>query len=80
MLAHASATRIYLRKGRGEERVAKIHDSPNVGSSASSADSDGSEIDVSFIALSSRYPKGEFTSLHLLRQKLKMKSKLMLCL
>lgn len=30
VLAHASATRVYLRKGRGEERVAKIHDSPNV--------------------------------------------------
>lgn len=27
VLAHASATRIMLRKGRGEERVAKIHDS-----------------------------------------------------
>jgi meiotic recombination protein DMC1 len=28
ILAHASATRILLRKGRGEERVAKIQDSP----------------------------------------------------
>lgn len=28
VLAHASATRILLRKGRGEERVAKIQDSP----------------------------------------------------
>jgi RecA/RadA recombinase len=28
VLAHASATRILLRKGRGEERVAKIMDSP----------------------------------------------------
>jgi meiotic recombination protein DMC1 len=28
ILAHASATRILLRKGRGEERVAKIIDSP----------------------------------------------------
>lgn len=29
VLAHASATRIYLRKGRGEERVAKLADSPD---------------------------------------------------
>ena len=28
ILAHASTTRILLRKGRGEERVAKIVDSP----------------------------------------------------
>ena len=28
VLAHASATRVLLRKGRGEERVAKIQDSP----------------------------------------------------
>jgi meiotic recombination protein DMC1 len=28
ILAHASATRILLRKGRNEERVAKIQDSP----------------------------------------------------
>lgn len=28
--AHASATRVYLRKGRGEERVAKIYDSPDM--------------------------------------------------
>lgn len=27
--AHASATRVYLRKGRGEERVAKLADSPD---------------------------------------------------
>jgi hypothetical protein len=32
VLAHASATRLYLRKGKAEERVMKIHDSPNVGS------------------------------------------------
>lgn len=31
ILAHASATRILLRKGRGEERVAKVQDSPDVG-------------------------------------------------
>ncbi|KXS97349.1 hypothetical protein AC578_10731 [Pseudocercospora eumusae] len=29
VLAHASATRVLLRKGRGEERVAKIMDSPD---------------------------------------------------
>jgi meiotic recombination protein DMC1 len=28
VLAHASTTRLLLRKGRGEERVAKIVDSP----------------------------------------------------
>lgn len=28
-MAHASATRILLRKGRGDERVAKIQDSPD---------------------------------------------------
>ncbi|KAK9238030.1 Rad51-domain-containing protein [Lipomyces kononenkoae] len=30
VLAHASATRIMLRKGRGEERVAKLQDSPDM--------------------------------------------------
>ncbi|CAG8474680.1 6118_t:CDS:10 [Ambispora gerdemannii] len=30
VLAHASTTRIYLRKGRGEERIAKIYDSPDM--------------------------------------------------
>ncbi|KAI5843992.1 meiotic recombination protein DMC1, partial [Morchella snyderi] len=29
VLAHASATRVLLRKGRGEERVAKLQDSPD---------------------------------------------------
>lgn len=29
ILAHASATRMFLRKGRGEERVAKLVDSPD---------------------------------------------------
>ncbi|KAH8601988.1 DNA recombination and repair protein Rad51 [Bisporella sp. PMI_857] len=29
ILAHASTTRVLLRKGRGEERVAKIVDSPD---------------------------------------------------
>ena len=32
VLAHASATRVLLRKGRGEERVAKIQDSPGLSS------------------------------------------------
>ncbi|CAI4422760.1 BGN_3a_G0016170.mRNA.1.CDS.1 [Saccharomyces cerevisiae] len=30
VLAHASATRILLRKGRGDERVAKLQDSPDM--------------------------------------------------
>lgn len=30
ILAHASTTRLYLRKGRGEERIAKVYDSPDV--------------------------------------------------
>ncbi|KAK9450113.1 uncharacterized protein V1518DRAFT_413024 [Limtongia smithiae] len=30
VLAHASATRVMLRKGRGEERVAKVQDSPDM--------------------------------------------------
>jgi len=30
ILAHASQTRIMLRKGRGELRVAKIYDSPDM--------------------------------------------------
>lgn len=30
VLAHASATRLYLKKGRGETRIAKIYDSPDV--------------------------------------------------
>ncbi len=29
VLAHASTTRLYLKKGRGELRIAKIHDSPD---------------------------------------------------
>lgn len=28
ILAHASTTRLYLRKGRGETRICKIYDSP----------------------------------------------------
>lgn len=30
ILAHASTTRISLRKGRGENRIAKIYDSPDL--------------------------------------------------
>ncbi|KAJ9575479.1 hypothetical protein L9F63_007684 [Diploptera punctata] len=30
ILAHASTTRLYLRKGRGESRIAKIYDSPDL--------------------------------------------------
>lgn len=30
VLAHASTTRVLLRKGRGDERVAKIQDSPGI--------------------------------------------------
>jgi DNA repair protein RAD51 len=28
IMAHASTTRLYLRKGKGEQRVCKIYDSP----------------------------------------------------
>ena len=27
-VAHASTTRLFLRKGRGEQRICKIYDSP----------------------------------------------------
>lgn len=30
IIAHASATRLYLRKGRGNSRICKIYDSPNL--------------------------------------------------
>ena len=33
VLAHASTTRVLLRKGRGDERVAKIQDSPGTSKS-----------------------------------------------
>ncbi|KAK5147684.1 Meiotic recombination protein dmc1, partial [Oleoguttula sp. CCFEE 6159] len=36
ILAHLSTTRILLRKGRGEERVAKVMDSPGIDNTASS--------------------------------------------
>ncbi|KAF7722115.1 Meiotic recombination protein dmc1 [Apophysomyces ossiformis] len=49
VLAHASATRVYLRKGRGEERVAKIYDSPDMPENeASYAISSGGIIDTTF--------------------------------
>jgi len=28
IMAHASTTRLYLKKGRGESRICKIYDSP----------------------------------------------------
>ena len=30
ILAHASSTRLFLRKGKGEQRVVKIFDSPSI--------------------------------------------------
>ncbi|KAJ3308874.1 Meiotic recombination protein dmc1 [Gonapodya sp. JEL0774] len=30
VLAHASTTRLSLRKGRGEQRIAKVYDSPDM--------------------------------------------------
>jgi DNA repair protein RAD51 len=30
IIAHASTTRLYLKKGKGEARVCKIYDSPNL--------------------------------------------------
>ena len=30
IMAHASTTRLYLRKGRGETRIVKIYDSPSL--------------------------------------------------
>lgn len=29
-MAHASTTRLYLRKGKGESRLCKIYDSPSL--------------------------------------------------
>lgn len=29
-MAHASTTRLYLRKGRGEQRICRVFDSPNL--------------------------------------------------
>uniref|UniRef100_A0A7S1EQT7 DNA repair protein RAD51 homolog n=1 Tax=Timspurckia oligopyrenoides TaxID=708627 RepID=A0A7S1EQT7_9RHOD len=36
IIAHASQTRLYLRKGRGENRICKIYDSPNLPESEAS--------------------------------------------
>jgi RecA/RadA recombinase len=36
ILAHASTTRLYLRKGRGETRICKIYDSPSLPESEAS--------------------------------------------
>ena len=36
VLAHASTTRLSLRKGRGEVRVAKVYDSPDMPESEAS--------------------------------------------
>jgi DNA repair protein RAD51 len=30
IMAHASTTRLYLRKGRGDSRVCKVYDSPSL--------------------------------------------------
>lgn len=30
IMAHASTTRLYLKKGKGENRVCKVYDSPNL--------------------------------------------------
>lgn len=30
ILAHASTTRLFLRKGKGENRICKIYDSPSL--------------------------------------------------
>jgi DNA repair protein RAD51 len=30
IMAHASTTRLYFRKGRGETRVCKVYDSPSL--------------------------------------------------
>ncbi|KAG0332405.1 Meiotic recombination protein dmc1 [Podila horticola] len=48
IMAHASTTRLYLRKGRGEERIAKVYDSPDVPEAeAPYAISAGGIVDVS---------------------------------
>jgi hypothetical protein len=46
---YSSSTRVYLRKGRGEERVAKLFDSPDMPESeASYAINSGGIIDIDF--------------------------------
>lgn len=47
ILAHASTVRVSLKKGRGENRIAKIYDSPDMPESeATFAISDGGIIDA----------------------------------
>jgi hypothetical protein len=38
IIAHASTTRLYLKKGKGETRVMKIYDSPNLPEVSNSCD------------------------------------------
>jgi meiotic recombination protein DMC1 len=45
VLAHASATRLYLRKGRAEARIVKIWDSPDVAEAEASYAITGGGID-----------------------------------
>ena len=46
IMAHASQTRLYLRKGRGESRIMKVYDSPSLPESeAAYAISEGGIID-----------------------------------
>ena len=33
IIAHASTTRLFLRKGKGEQRICKIFDSPSIAES-----------------------------------------------
>ncbi|KAL0096117.1 meiotic recombinase Dmc1, partial [Phycomyces blakesleeanus] len=49
VLAHASATRLSLRKGRGEERIVKVYDSPDMPEGeATYAITNGGVTDISF--------------------------------
>ena len=57
IIAHTSTTRIYLRKGRGQVRVAKIYDSPDLPESEASF-----SITTGALMMSrSRTKLGEFT-------------------
>ena len=48
ILAHASTTRLYLRKGKGNERVAKLYDSPSLPEAEASYElSDAGVVDLS---------------------------------
>jgi meiotic recombination protein DMC1 len=48
ILAHASTTRMYLRKGKGAERVAKVYDSPSLPEAEAAYElSDAGIVDVS---------------------------------